>query len=82
MRQLPIGRRLDLEAAVTRLRAVTEARIIVADIRCGIDVAAAKDRRLIVHTLAEAKVAFDDGVGNIDAVLDDGDAGAAGVRGL
>ena len=48
------------------------------DVRLGIDVAAAIDRRLHMHALAEAPVAFDHRIGCIDAVDDDGHAGAAG----
>ena len=43
-----------------------------------IDVAAAINRRLHMDALAETEVAFDHGIGRIDAVDDDGHAGAAG----
>ena len=52
------------------------------DIGHGIDVAAAIDRWLHLHALAEAPFAFDHGIGCIDAVNDDGHAGAAGNHDL
>ena len=48
------------------------------DMRLGIDVAAAIDGRLDMDALAKTPVAFDHRVGCIDAVDDDGHAGAAG----
>ena len=74
-RQGAVGRRLDFETAVARQK--TGARIIMTDFRLGRDRAAAIDGRLHVDALAEAKVAFDDGVGYVDAVDDNGNAGAA-----
>jgi hypothetical protein len=48
------------------------------DVRREIDIAAAIDRGLHLLALAETPFAFDDGVGSVDAVNDDGHAGAAG----
>jgi hypothetical protein len=78
LRQLAVRGRLDLEAAVTRLQ--PRARIIVPDIG-GLplgDIASAIDRGLYLNVLAQAPDAFDDGVGCVDIVDDDGNAGAAG----
>jgi hypothetical protein len=75
LRQPAVGRRFDFKPPVARL--TTGARIVMTDVRRGIDVAAAIDRGLHMHALAEAPVAFDDGIGCIDAVNDDGYAGAA-----
>src|SRR6185312_2251343 len=80
LRQLAIGRRLDLEAPVGRLQA--EARIIVADLGFRRDRAAAIDGRLVVDTLAEAEAAFDHGVGSIDAVNDNRHTGTPGNNDL
>jgi hypothetical protein len=48
------------------------------DIGHGIDIAAAIDLGLHLHALAETPIAFDDGVGCIDAVNDHGHPDAAG----
>jgi hypothetical protein len=40
------------------------------DMRRGIDIAAAIDRRRHMHALAEAPVAFDHRIGRVDAVKD------------
>ena len=74
-RQLAIGRRLDFEASVARQTA--RAWIIATDIRFDIDDATAIDGGLHVHALAEAPIAFDDGIGSIDAVNNHGHPGAA-----
>jgi len=76
LRQLAIGRRLDFETPVAWLQ--TGARVPMTDLRHRIDDTAAIDRGLDVQALAEAPIAFDDGVGGIYSVNDDGDAGTAG----
>src|ERR1017187_8790133 len=76
LRQLAVGGRLDFETPVARH--MTGAGIIMSDVRPGIDIATAIDRGLHMHALAKAPIAFDDGVGYVDAVNDDGHAGAAG----
>src|SRR3954465_2261104 len=74
--QLAVGWRLNLETSVAGLMA--GARIIMSDPRFGVDIAAAIDRRLHLLPLAETPLAFDHGIGRIDAVNDDGHAGVAG----
>ncbi len=76
LRQLAVGRRLDFEAAVAWR--VTGTRIVMTDMRIGIDDAAAIDGGLHMHVLGEAPVTFDHGIGRIDAINDDGHTGAAG----
>src|SRR5471032_1055595 len=75
LRQPAVGRRLDFETAVARH--VTGTRIIMADARLDIGDAAAIDRGLYMHALAKTPVAFNDGIGCVDAVNDDGHPGAA-----
>src|ERR1700687_1200226 len=70
------GRRFDFETPVARR--MTGARIVMTDVGHEIDVAAAIDRGLHLLALAETPFAFDHGVGCVDAVNDDGHAGAAG----
>jgi hypothetical protein len=72
-RQLAVGRRFDFKTSVTRQ--VTGAWIITADPRDGIDIAAAINLGLHLLTLAKTPLAFDDGIGRVDAVDDDGQAG-------
>src|SRR6267378_1926869 len=76
LRQLAVGGRFDFEATIARQ--VPAARIIMADIRQGIDVAPAIESRRYMRVLAEAPIALDDRIGGVDAVDDDGNPGAAG----
>src|ERR1700730_5850672 len=76
LRRPAVGRRLDFETPVARQ--TTGARIVMTDVRRKIDIPAAIDRGLHLLALAETPFAFDDGVGCVDAVNDDGHAGAAG----
>ena len=50
----------------------------MSDIRHRIDIAAAIDRGLHMHALAETPIALDHRIGCIDAIDDDGNAGPAG----
>src|SRR5215213_1661536 len=76
LRQHPTCRWFDFHSPVAWL--VAGARIIVTDIRGGIDVAAAVNSGRHMHSSGKAPVSFDHSVGNVDAVNDDGYAGAAG----
>src|SRR5258708_37665374 len=76
LRQLAVGRRLDFEAPVARR--VTGRRIEMTDMQIGIDRAATINGGLPMHALAETPVAFDHGIGCVDAVNDDGHTGPAG----
>src|ERR1700682_5218066 len=71
-----VGRRLDFETPGTR--AQTGPPRVTTDGRRKIDIPPAIDRGLHLLALAETPFAFDDGVGCVDAVNDDGHAGAAG----
>src|SRR5579859_1439545 len=73
--RLAFRRRLDFQPPIAGQ--MTCARIVVANIRRRLDQAAAVNRWLHVDALAEAPIAFDDGIGCIDAVDDDGHTGAA-----
>src|SRR5665213_3067293 len=78
LRRLPqdtAGWRFDFKPPVARQ--MTGARIIMADLRLGIERAAAINGRLHVDAAAETPVAFDHRIGDVDAVDDDGHAGAA-----
>src|ERR1700682_468771 len=76
LRQPAARRRFDLKTPVTRQMA--RARVIVTDMRNLIDIAATIDGRLHLPVFAKAPFAFDHRIGCIDAVNDDGHAGAAG----
>src|SRR5665213_3813685 len=75
LRQDAARRRFDFKPPVASQ--ITSTRIIMTDRRLRIDRASAIDGRLHVNAAAETPVAFDDGIGCIDAVDDDGYAGAA-----
>src|SRR5476649_2612022 len=75
LRQPAVGRRFDFKTPIARY--MTGTRIIMSDARLEIDEAAAKDRGLHMLSLVETPIAFDDGIGCIDAVDNDGHAGAA-----
>src|SRR5258707_12811202 len=74
-RKLAVGGRLDFETRVARH--TTGARILMTDLGTKIDVAAAINRGLHLLTPAETPFAFDHGIACVDAVNDDGHAGAA-----
>src|SRR6266404_2352459 len=74
-RQPAVGRRFDFETPVAWH--ATCARIVMTDVGSEIDVAAAINRGLHLLTPAETPFAFDHGIGCVDAVNDDGHAGAA-----
>src|SRR5207244_5513234 len=76
LRQLAVRRRLDFEAAVAGR--MPGARIIMPDIRRVVDVTAAVNGWLKIVAFAETERAFDDGVGHVDAVNNDGNAGTPG----
>src|SRR6185437_6680958 len=76
LRQDAVQRRFDFEAPIARAPAGTG--VIMANMRIGIDIAAAVDGGLDMLALGEAPIAFDDGIGSIDTVDDDGDARTTG----
>src|SRR5665213_450223 len=76
LRQDAVQRRFDFKAPIPRLPARTW--VIMADMRTGIDIAATIDGGLHMLALGETPIAFDDGIGGIDAVDDDGNAGTPG----
>src|ERR1700722_17965442 len=75
LRQFAIGRRLDFEAPITG--GAAQGRIIMTDVRHGIEPAAAIHRRLYMPSLAETPVAYDHVIGRILAINDAWDASAA-----
>ena len=76
LRQPPVGGRFDLQPAVAR--PMTGARIVVSDIGKRIDKTAAIDGRGDMTALGKSPIALDHRIGCVDAVNDDGHAGAAG----
>src|SRR5829696_3824812 len=76
LRQSAVRRRLDFQPPVTGHAA--GARIITADVRNGIDIAAAIDGRLDLVALAETPLTLDHCIGSVDTINDDGYAGTAG----
>src|SRR3954471_18351008 len=76
LRQRAVGGRFDFQPSVARL--MPGAWIVVTDMWRGIHIAAAINRRGYMPALGKAPVAFDNCVGRVDAVNDNGYAEAPG----
>src|SRR3978361_441622 len=73
LRHPAVSQRVDLDASVAR--PVTRTRIIMPGARFQIGETAAIDGGLHMHVAAEPPVTFDDRIGSVDAVNDDGHPG-------